>query len=95
MILVILLNPLTKNECKVKGSFQFSEKICEHDPTFSMISLDVDSLFTNIPLDETFDTCVNQLFEKIDTVEGFTKSELKQVLCLAKKESYFIYHGFL
>ena len=42
-----------------------------------MGSLDVDSLFTNIPLDETIDICVNQLFEKTDTVEGFTKSELK------------------
>ena len=36
-----------------------------------MGSLDVDSLFTNIPLDETIDICVNQLFENIDTVEGF------------------------
>ena len=50
-----------------------------------MGSLDVDSLFTNIPLDETVDICVNQLFENTDTVKGFTKSELKQLLCLATK----------
>ena len=60
-----------------------------------MDSLDVDSLFTNIPLDETIDICVNQLFENTDTVEGFTKSELKQLLCLATKESYFIFNGLL
>ena len=41
-----------------------------------MGSLDVDSLFTNIPLDETIGICVNQLFENTDTVEDFTKSEL-------------------
>ena len=45
----------------------------EQDPTLSMGSLDVDSLFTNIPLDETIDICVNQLFENTDTVEGFKK----------------------
>ena len=44
-----------------------------------MGSLDVDSLFTNIPLDETIDICINQLFENTDTVKGFKKSELKQL----------------
>ena len=86
--LVPILNPLTKNEYTVKKSFQFAEEICEQDPTLTMGSLDVDSLVTNISLDETIDTCVNQLFEDTDTVEGFKKSELKQLLCLATKESY-------
>ena len=81
--LVPLLNPLTKNEYTVKDSFQFAEEICEQDPTLSMGSLDVDSLFTNIPLDETIDICINQLFENTDTVEGITNSELKQIICLA------------
>ena len=77
--LVPILNPLTKNEKTVKDSFQFAKEVCEQDPTLSMGSLDVDSLFTNIPLDETIDICVNQLFENTDTVEGFTKSEHKQL----------------
>ena len=89
--LVPILNLLTKNECTLKDSFQFAEKISEKNPTFTMGSLDVDSLFTNITLDETFYTCVNHLFKNIDTVECFTKSELKQVLYLAKNESYFIF----
>ena len=93
--LVPILNPLTKNEYTVKDSFQFVEEICEQDPTLTMGSLDVDSLFTNIPLDETIDICINQLFENTDTVEGFKKSELKQLLCLAIKESYFVFNGLL
>ena len=60
-----------------------------------MGSLDVDSLFTNIPLDETIDICVNHLFENTDTVEGFTKSKLKQLLCLATRDSYFIFNCLL
>ena len=81
--LVSILNHLTKNEYTFKDSFQFVEEICEQDPALSMGSLDVDSLFNNMPLDETIDICVNQLFEKNDTVEDFTKSELKVLLCLA------------
>ena len=93
--LVPILNPLTKNKYTVKDSFQFAEEICEQDPTLSMGSLDVDSFFTNIPLDETIDICINQLFDNTDTVEGFTKSELKQLLCLTTEESYFVFNGLL
>ena len=75
--LVPIVNPLIKNEYTVKDSSQFAEEICKQGSTLSMGSLDVDSLFTNIPLDETIDICVNQLFENTDTVEGFTKLELK------------------
>ena len=60
-----------------------------------MRSLEVDPLFTNIRLDEIIDICVNQLFENTDTFEGFTKSELKQLLYLATKESHFIFNGLL
>ena len=94
-LLFSILDPLTKNEYTVKDSFHFAEDICEQDPSLSMGRLDVDSLFTNIPLDETIDICINQLFQNTDTVEGFTKSELKQLLCLATKESYFIFNGLL
>ena len=77
-----ILNPLTKNEYTVKDSFQFAEEICEQDPTLTMGSLDVDSLFTNIPLDEAIDICINQLFENTDAVEGFKKSELNYYVWL-------------
>ena len=50
-----------------------------------MGSLDVDSLFTNIPLDETIDICANQLLENTGTGEGFAKSELKQLLFFTNK----------
>ena len=66
--LVPILNPLTKNEYAVKDSFQFAEEVCEQDTILSMGSLDVDSLFTNIPLDETIDICINQLFENTYTI---------------------------
>ena len=60
-----------------------------------MGSLEIDSRFTNIPLDETIHICTKKLFENIGNVEGFTKSKLKQLLCWATDESYFIFNGLL
>ena len=53
-----ILNSWTKNEYTVKDSFHFAGETCEQDPVLSMSSLDVDLLFTNIPLDETIGTYV-------------------------------------
>ena len=50
--LVPVLKSLSTNEYTVKGSFAFAEEIVEQDPEFFMGSLDFDSLFTNIPLEE-------------------------------------------
>ena len=65
-------------------------KKCEQDSTLSMGSLDANSLFTNIPLDEFIDVCVNQFFENTDTVEGFTKSELSQLLSTPPSSEIFL-----
>ena len=56
-----------------------------------MGSLDVDSLFTNIPLEETIDICTNTLFENMEKV-GFSKMKFMELFSLATKESYFIFN---
>ena len=60
-----------------------------------MGSLDVDSLFTNIPLEETIKICANELFKESETVEGLSKTEFKELLSLATKDSHFIFDGTL
>ena len=55
------LTPSTAKEYAVIDSFHFAEEICQQDSNFNMASLDIDSLFTNIPLDETIDICVDNL----------------------------------
>ena len=57
--LVPILDTWTKNEYTVKHSFHFAEEIWEQDPSISLGSLDEDSLFTNIPLEETIDICIS------------------------------------
>ena len=60
--LLPFLTPLTENEHTVTDSFHFAEEIRKQDPNLYMASLDVDSLFANIPLDETIDICIDSLY---------------------------------
>ena len=45
-----------------KNSFNFAEEVVSYDHNLYMASLDVESLFTNITLEETIMNCVNDLF---------------------------------
>ena len=56
-----------------------------------MASLDVESLFTNIPLDETIENCINDLFANNDTVHNFIKEDFKELLKFAVYESFFTF----
>ena len=59
-----------------------------------MVSLDVDALFTNIPLDETIDICVKKLFKTPDTlVKGISKNDFPDLIDLATKESFFTFNN--
>ena len=89
--LVPILKPLTTNEFTVKDSFHFAEEIVDQQHDLFMGSLDVDSLFTNIPLEETIEICTNELFKESETVEGLSKTEFKELLSLATKDSHFIF----
>ena len=93
--LVPVLNCLTVNEFTIKDSFPFAKEIVDQDRSLFMASLDVDSLFTNIPLDEIINVCTEPIFNESDTVEGLNKSEFKELLSLATKESYFTFTELL
>ena len=93
--LVPILKSLTSNEYTVKDSFAFAEEVVEQDSEFFMGSLDVDSLFTNIPLEENINICTNTLFENMEKVEDLSKIEFKKLSSFATKESYFIFNAQL
>ena len=93
--LVPILKPLTTNEFTVKDSFHFAAEIVDQQHDLFMGSLDVDSLFANITLEETIEICTNELFKESETVEGLSKTEFKEFLFLATKDSHSIFHGKL
>ena len=90
-----ILELLTKNKYTVKDLFNLVIDIAEQDSGNFMGSPDIDSLFTDIPLEETIETCTNNLFKNSDIVHGLKKSEFKDLLSLATKESYFILNNKL
>ena len=88
---VPLLRDLTSNEYILKDSFEFAKVICEQNSDLYMASLDVDSLFTNVPLDETIGICTQGLFESDSTVYGLNKKEITEMLSLTTKESIILF----
>ena len=57
--LLKFLTSATADEYTVIDSFHFAEEICQQDPNLPKAGLDINSLLTNIPLDETIDICIN------------------------------------
>ena len=51
-------------EYVLDDSFSFSQDIRREDTNSYMTTFDVESLFTNIPLDETIQICVSKLYPK-------------------------------
>ena len=87
-----LLSSLTKNQFVSKDSFEFAKNVRDQNPDLFMASFDIDSLFTNVPLDETIDIIVKKLFGRKKKYEGFTKDQFKKLLVLAVKNSFFLFN---
>ena len=93
--LVPILSPLTVDDYTVKDSFTFAKEVINFDHNLFMASLDVESLFTNIPVDETIKNAVDDLFSSNMYRGKLSKSELYYLLKLATSESSFIFDNIL
>ena len=59
----------------------------------SNLPLDVESLFTNIPLDETIDIVTKKVFEKKNKVDGLSRTDFRRLLSLSTKGTVFFFNG--
>ena len=57
-----------------------------------MVSFDVESLFTNIPLEECIDLAVNYISEGYPDIK-LNKSELRSLFTTATTQTHFIFNG--
>ena len=76
-IFVPILKVYTINEYIVRDSFSFCNEIQKQDSSLYMVSFDIQSLFTIIPLDETIDICVNIVFQHKKEIKGILKKHFK------------------
>ena len=93
--LIPILKPLTHNEFTVKGSFNFAKEITAYDSSLFMASLDVESLFTKIPLNKTINNCVSDLYDKNLYNWKLNKRELFKLPETATSEYSFIFDYLL
>ena len=91
--LVCILQPISTNQFTIKDSFSFADlaKTYNHNNEM-MCSFDVSSLFTNVPLDETIQICLDKLYALPDP-PTLPRSVLKVLLEFATKKSHFIFNG--
>ena len=92
--IVPLLSNLTTNQYTILNSTEFSSKISSipNADKLYMTSLDIESLFTNIPLHETIEICITKLFPNPTTMfHGFSKLLFKTLLEHSVLNSFFIF----
>ena len=85
------LAPLTSNKYSVKNSFVFAEEIGKQNTNLFMASLDVESLFTNIPSEETVKICCDDLYKDCDVIDKLSKDDFRKLLYIATNQSYFCF----
>ena len=78
--LVPILEPITTNKFTIKNSFEFAKEVIEQDSGLFMASLDVDPIFTNIPLEETVNTSRDYLFVNGAEINSFSRNNFEKLL---------------
>ena len=60
---------------------------------FKLISFDVTSLFTNVPLDFTIDVILKRIYDENEVNTNIPKQQMRDLLLLCTKNVHFSYNG--
>ena len=85
-----MLKDLTSRKYSVKDSFDFAKEILQQNSDCFMASLDITSLFTNIPLDETINIYSNESLIKSNMFKILIEPVLRNFYGLLRK-SHFLF----
>ena len=88
-----LLSPLVPNDHSCKDTFSFVSQIKNANLSKKfLVSYDVTSLFTNIPLQETIDIAITLIFNHNPNL-NITRKELKKLFLFATSKTHFIFNS--
>ena len=91
--IVQIITPLTTNQYTIENSISFVNEICDlkisHPVT--MASFDIESLFTNVPLNETTDLITSKTTPALLDPYGLTIKIFKKLLNIAAHHSVFTF----
>lgn len=90
-----LLSPLSTSEHTVKSTNEFITHIKQqYIPRNSkLISFDVTSLFTNVPLDFTIDIILKRIYTNKEIKTNIPKQQMKELLILCTENVHFSYNN--
>ena len=88
-----LLSPLVRNDCSCKDTFSFFSQIKNANLSKKfLVSYDLTSLFTIIPLQETIDIATNLIFNHNPNL-NIIRKELKKLFRFATSQTHFIFNS--
>jgi len=96
--LIPLIDPYCTNEYVLKNSYQFHDLISKFpaQANYFMVSYDVSSLYTNVPVLETVEILCNNIFSINDSIfNGFTRKNFTDFLKIALTDTLFIFNKVL
>ena len=84
-----LLSPYVPSEFSLKSSEDFIDILKNESASGFIASLDVSSLFTNVPVDETIDMIINEVYHSEKPRLDIPEKQLKELLIACTKEAPF------
>ena len=91
-----MLFPISNNVYSVINSKAFVEeiKLIDNCQNSFMCSLDIESLYTNIPVNETINIILDRLFTNRRVIDnGFNRDEFNKILELVLCDTYFFFNN--
>ena len=89
-----VLSPLRESEHNIKSTKYFIRQI-KKGPIpagYEMVSFDMKSLFTNVPLDRTIDIILKRIYDHKELETPITRCEMKEMLNICTKNVHFTYN---
>ena len=90
-----LLTPIMSNEFTISNSFEFCKGLKNLNPHSFMVSYDIESLFTNIPVFETINVILNKLFTNNSMFHGFDRGTFRDLLEICVCDTHFIFNNVI
>ncbi|CAF3420011.1 unnamed protein product [Rotaria socialis] len=91
-----MLSNIVQNEVIIKDSLAFASQfksLGANYSSFKMVSFDVASLYTNIPLDETLKIILDHSYNDETPTPPIKREDMKKLLEFATKHSHFLFNG--
>ena len=91
-----ILSPLAQNSYLLKNSNDFINRLNKFKLRNSyMVSFDVESLFTNVPLDYTINLILERIYQDKELDILIPEPDLKRLLELCTKDNIFLFNDLL